>query len=81
MKKNTSRKDRIAHVQDKHRGTSSANPSKIASPCPTPEALTGVQLRQVEVEQLDEQTPSSVGDETNQNVDIPQPNFRGVTRG
>ena len=53
-KKNKSRKDRRARArtQEKHGENSNAKPRKIASPCPTPEALTSVQLRRVEVEKL-----------------------------
>ena len=56
------------------RGSQQRKAQKIALPCPTPEVLTGVQLKRVEVEKLDEQTSASLEDEISKNVDYPQPN-------
>ena len=73
-KKNKSRKDRRARAREKHGRASNAKFSKIASPCPTPAALKSVQLRRVEVDRLNEQTPASVGDDIGRNADYQQPN-------
>ena len=49
-KKSKSRKERRAHAHEKHGGTDKARAEKVEPPCPTPEVLTGVQLRHGEVD-------------------------------
>ena len=60
-----SRKERRANAHEKHGGTGKARPEKVESPCPIPEALTGYQLRRVEVDRQDEETPASIGVRSN----------------
>ena len=76
------RKTRVGREKGVHtqeaRGTGKARPAKLESPCPTPEALIGIQLRQVEVEQIDEQTPVLIGDDISQINDGPQQEAEGV---
>ena len=45
---------------------------KVKPQCPTPEALTGVQLRQVEVDQLDVHTPGTIVKSTDHTDHSPQ---------
>ena len=53
-------------------GVGKARPEKVESQFPTSEALIGVQLRQVEVDQQDKHTPASIGNNISQIDHSPQ---------
>ena len=56
-KKSKSRKERRARIHEKYGGTGKARAKHVKPPCPTPEALTCVQLQRVEVDQREVHNP------------------------